>query len=89
MQKINKHFPNNEEHREDGKLTGHSRYVLQHGRLVPRFGVTEPRFINGRKPLRQGALKPEIASGGKKFVAVALSMFNIVHALSRFAEHPF
>jgi hypothetical protein len=47
------------------------------------------RFINGRKPLRHDALKPEIANGGKKFVAVALSVLDILDALSRFAQHPF
>src|SRR5262245_11789927 len=52
-------------------------------------GLRRTRFINGRKPLRHDALKPEIADGGKKFVTMALSVFNILDALSRFAEHPF
>src|SRR5215467_16392082 len=45
-------------------------------------------FINRCEPLRHDALKPEIANGGKKFVAVAVGVFNILDALSRFAEHP-
>jgi hypothetical protein len=33
--------------------------------------------------------QPEITNGGKKFIAVTFSVFNILDALSRFAEHPF
>ena len=46
-------------------------------------------FINRCEPLRDDSFKPEIANGGKKFIAVALGMVNILDALSRFAEHPF
>jgi hypothetical protein len=30
-----------------------------------------------------------MAGGSKQFVAVTFSVFNILDALSRFAEHPF
>jgi hypothetical protein len=46
-------------------------------------GLRRTRFINGCKPLRHDPLKSEIANGGKKFVAGALSMFNVLDALSR------
>jgi hypothetical protein len=52
-------------------------------------GLRRTRFINRPEPLAHDPLKPEIANGGKKFVAVALSMFDVLDALSRFAEHPF
>ena len=51
-------------------------------------GLRRAGFINRSEPLGDDALKPEIANGGKKFVAMTFGVFDVLDAVTRFAKHP-